>query len=80
MVKDEDLLDSMAQGGLSDREQEILHWVRSGKTNLEIGMILNISANTVKNHLKRIFQKLDVSCRAQAVAKTGMPAGVRRPS
>ncbi|MEZ0211234.1 MAG: XrtB/PEP-CTERM-associated transcriptional regulator EpsA [Methylophilus sp.] len=71
IVKDEDLLDSMAQGGLSDREQEILHWVRSGKTNLEIGMILEISANTVKNHLKRIFQKLDVSCRAQAVAKTG---------
>jgi len=80
VVKDEDLLDSMAQGGLSDREQEILHWVRSGKTNFEIGMILNISANTVKNHLKRIFQKLDVSCRAQAVAKTGMPAGARRPS
>lgn len=80
LVKDEDLLDTMAQGGLSDREQEILHWVRGGKTNLEIGMILNISANTVKNHLKRIFQKLDVSCRAQAVAKTGMPAAVRRPS
>lgn len=56
-------------GGLSDREHEILHWVRSGKTNLEIGMILGISPNTVKNHLKRIFQKLDVTCRAQAVAK-----------
>lgn len=70
-TKEEDLLESMGHGGLSDREQEILHWVRSGKTNLEIGMILNISANTVKNHLKRIFQKLDVSCRAQAVAKTG---------
>lgn len=70
-VKDEDLLDNLVNGGLSEREHEILHWVRSGKTNLEIGMILNISANTVKNHLKRIFQKLDVSCRAQAVAKTG---------
>lgn len=56
-------------GGLSDREHEILHWVRSGKTNMEIGMILGISPNTVKNHLKRIFQKLDVTCRAQAVAK-----------
>jgi len=55
--------------GLSDREHEILHWVRSGKTNMEIGMILGISPNTVKNHLKRIFQKLDVTCRAQAVAK-----------
>lgn len=79
LVKDEDLLDSMT-GGLSEREQEILHWVRSGKTNLEIGMILNISANTVKNHLKRIFQKLDVSCRAQAVAKTGAAVPPYKPS
>ena len=47
----------------------ILHWVKTGKTNFEIGIILTISPNTVKNHLKRIFQKLDVSCRAQAVAK-----------
>lgn len=76
-TKDEFLLDAMSFGALSEREQEILHWVRSGKTNLEIGIILNISANTVKNHLKRIFQKLDVSCRAQAVAKTGH---VGRPS
>lgn len=80
LVKDEDLLDSMAQGGLSDREQEILHWVRGGKTNLEIGMILDISANTVKNHLKRIFQKLDVSCRAQAVAKTGTVTTFPKPN
>lgn len=80
VIKDEDLLDSMSLGSLSDREQEILHWVRSGKTNLEIGMILNISANTVKNHLKRIFQKLDVSCRAQAVAKTGVVSSTNRPS
>ena len=71
-VSEEELLEAMA-GGLSDRENEILHWVRGGKTNVEIGMILSISSNTVKNHLKRIFQKLDVSCRAQAVAKTGTP-------
>ncbi len=58
-------------GGLSEREHEILHWVRTGKTNFEIGMILMISPNTVKNHLKRIFQKLDVSTRAQAVAQYG---------
>lgn len=68
-VSDEDILESIALGSLSEREHEILHWVRTGKTNIEIGMILSISSNTVKNHLKRIFQKLDVSCRAQAVAK-----------
>lgn len=64
-----DVVEELNMGGLSDREHEILHWVRSGKTNVEIGMILGISPNTVKNHLKRIFQKLDVTCRAQAVAK-----------
>lgn len=79
-VKDEDLLDSMTQGSLSGREHEILHWVRSGKTNLEIGLILNISANTVKNHLKRIFQKLDVSCRAQAAAKMGVHGSPHKPN
>lgn len=62
-------IEELGLGGLSDREHEILHWVKSGKTNFEIGMILSISPNTVKNHLKRIFQKLDVTCRAQAAAK-----------
>lgn len=55
--------------GLSDRELEIMSWVRQGKTNQEIGMILDISAFTVKNHLQRIFRKIDVLNRAQAVAK-----------
>lgn len=55
--------------GMSRREQEIMHWVRNGKTNPEIGIILNISPNTVKNHLKRIFRKMQVSTRAQAVAR-----------
>lgn len=53
---------------LSVRELEIIHWVKSGKTNTEIGMILEISQNTVKSHLKRIFHKLNVTRRAQAVA------------
>ena len=64
-----EMVEGLNLGGLSDREHEILHWVKTGKTNFEIGLILSISPNTVKNHLKRIFQKLDVSCRAQAAAK-----------
>jgi len=56
---------------LSGRELEIMEWVQNGKTNFEIGMILDISAFTVKNHLQRIFKKLDVMNRAQAVAKLG---------
>lgn len=56
-------------GTLSIREAEIMEWVKSGKTNQDIGMILNISAFTVKNHMQRIFKKLDVLNRAQAVTK-----------
>lgn len=53
---------------LTDRELEVIHWIKNGKTNQEIAVILEISLNTVKSHIKRIFQKLNVSKRAQAVA------------
>jgi DNA-binding CsgD family transcriptional regulator len=52
---------------LSEREQEVINWVGMGKSNLEIGSILGISHNTVKNHLKRVFRKMDVTSRSQAV-------------
>ena len=55
--------------GLSERESEIMDWVKMGKTNAEIGSILSISAFTVKNHLQHIFKKLDVYNRMQAVSK-----------
>jgi transcriptional regulator EpsA len=54
---------------LSERERQIMEWVAMGKTNPEIGCILSISEFTVKNHMKSIFGKLDVTNRAQAVAK-----------
>lgn len=58
-----------AEHDLTDREVEILQWVALGKTNPEIGSILEISAFTVKNHMQRVFKKLDVTNRAQAVSK-----------
>ncbi len=58
-----------AAGALSERERQIMAWVAQGKTNPEIGCILQISEFTVKNHLKSIFSKLDVTNRAQAVAR-----------
>jgi len=54
---------------LSEREVEILHWVREGKSNHEIGMVLTISPLTVKNHIQRILKKLQASNRTQAVSK-----------
>lgn len=63
------LINTLIKSGLTTREIEILEWVRNGKTNIEIGMILEISTFTVKNHLQRIFRKINASNRAQAVAK-----------
>jgi DNA-binding CsgD family transcriptional regulator len=53
---------------LSPRENEILHWVAQGKANEEIAIILALSVNTVKTHLKRCFEKLGVENRTAAVA------------
>lgn len=61
--------------GMSLREVEIMEWVCKGKTNQEIGMILEISAFTVKNHLQRIFKKMDVMNRAQAAVKIEIGCG-----
>jgi len=54
---------------LSDREMEILTWLTQGLANKEIGSKLNISYYTVRAHLRRIYEKLHVRCRAEAVAK-----------
>ena len=52
---------------LSRREREILLRIAAGKTNIEIGKQLFISEKTVRNHVTRIFEKLDVHSRAQAI-------------
>ena len=54
---------------LSAREQEVVRWITEGKTNATIAGILGISSFTVKNHAQRIFRKLDVTNRTEAVAK-----------
>lgn len=53
---------------LTERELEVVDWIKQGKSNHEIAAILEVSVNTVKSHIKRIFQKLNVTKRAQAVA------------
>jgi transcriptional regulator EpsA len=61
--------ETAGDGALSEREIEILHWVREGKSNHEIGAVLSISPLTVKNHIQRILRKLQASNRTQAVTK-----------
>lgn len=54
---------------LTPRELEIVNLVAKGLTNSQIGVELWITENSVKQALKRIFRKLDVSSRAEMVAQ-----------
>jgi len=77
--------------GFGARELEVLRELCNGRSNKAIGQMLDLSANTVKFHLKRLFRKLDVDSRAAAISAglqrglveipkpdyTGMPKGLR---
>jgi DNA-binding NarL/FixJ family response regulator len=54
---------------LTDREREVLDLLAQGLTNKEIAEKLFITTNTVKRHLKAIFEKLGVHTRSAATAK-----------
>jgi LuxR family transcriptional regulator, quorum-sensing system regulator CviR len=54
---------------LTEREIEILNWIKQGKTNVETALILEISNETVKFHLNNIKRKLDCVRTMQAVVK-----------
>lgn len=54
---------------LSERETQILSLLAKGLANKEIGAKLNISFYTVRAHLRKIYEKLHVRCRAEAVAR-----------
>ena len=52
---------------LSDREREVLDALVRGRSNKEIAIALGISENTVKVHATRVFEKLGVADRLEAV-------------
>lgn len=54
---------------LTAREAEVLLWISRGKSNRDIGEILQISPRTVNKHLEQIFDKLGVENRASAAAQ-----------
>lgn len=60
--------DKDKEWALSTQEKRVLVLVAEGKTNKEIAATLGLSDKTVKNYLSNIFQKLQVSRRAQAAA------------
>jgi DNA-binding NarL/FixJ family response regulator len=53
---------------LTERELQVLRGMSQGKSNAEIGRALYLSEDTVKTHARRLFRKLGVNDRAQAVA------------
>lgn len=55
--------------GLTDRECEVLALLASGQSNKEMARRLAVSPNTVKTHVARVYEKLDVQRRVQAIEK-----------
>ncbi|GAB4574314.1 MAG: hypothetical protein Tsb008_11390 [Rhodothalassiaceae bacterium] len=54
---------------LTERERECLRWVACGKTDSEIGIIIDRSPETARFHVRNAISKLDASSRSHAVAK-----------
>jgi len=54
---------------LSEREAEVLKWLAAGHAYKEIADVMKIGYGTVHTYIARIYKKLQVSSRAQAVAK-----------
>lgn len=61
--------EKLKQLGITPREHEILGLIAEGLSNREIGERLFVSENTVKTHSSRLFDKLGVNRRTQAVQK-----------
>lgn len=60
-------LQACQQLRLTEREQEVLHWLAQGTSNEEIAKHLYVTVATVKAHLTSIFEKLKVTNRTQAI-------------
>jgi DNA-binding CsgD family transcriptional regulator len=59
----------LKETGITPREHEILGLIAAGLSNREIGERLFVSENTVKTHSSRLFEKLGVNRRVQAVLR-----------
>lgn len=68
---------AMPAEGLSPREREVLELLARGYFYKEITEALSISISTVNTHVRRIYEKLHVHSRAQAVAKLAELPGKR---
>ncbi|OGA65037.1 MAG: helix-turn-helix transcriptional regulator [Betaproteobacteria bacterium RIFCSPLOWO2_12_FULL_65_14] len=55
--------------GLSEREAQVLELIARGHDNAQIAARLELSEKTVRNHITRIFEKMQVETRAQAIVR-----------
>jgi len=62
---------TLADEALTRREVEVVALLASGKSNRDIGLVLEITETTVKSHMRSIFAKLDVLSRTEAIATAG---------
>ncbi len=60
-----------AKGLLSDRENEVLRWLSKGYSYQQIADTLFISIDTVRTHIRNLYDKLHVSSKNDALRKTG---------
>ena len=55
--------------GITKREHAVLEHLALGQSNKEIANALHVSPNTIKTHVAKLYEKLEVSQRVQAVQK-----------
>ena len=55
--------------GVSDREFEVLTLLAAGRSNKEIANQLDLSPNTVKTHVAKLFEKLEAKRRTEAISR-----------
>lgn len=55
--------------GISEREFEVLGLLAAGRSNKEIASELNVSPNTVKTHVAKLYGKLEVTRRTEAILR-----------
>ena len=55
--------------GVSEREFEVLELLAEGRSNKEIALKLNVSPNTVKTHVAKLFEKLSAKRRTEAILR-----------
>jgi DNA-binding NarL/FixJ family response regulator len=57
---------------LSERETQVLQGIAQGKTYTKIAAELFINKETVRSHIRNIYQKLQVNCKADALKVAGI--------